>query len=52
MARSTALRQEVQAMARIEQVLGDLPDDKTRNRVVQWVIDNYAAPAAEQEHQS
>jgi len=44
MAQSDRLRKEVAAMGTIERTLSNLPDDRTRARVVTWVIDNYAIP--------
>ena len=51
MARSEALRQEIDAMSGIERILTPLPP-RTRYRVVGWVIDQFSEPAPPAEHEN
>ena len=51
MARSEALRQEIDAMSGIERIMTALPP-RTRARVVGWVIDQFMEPPPLPEHQA
>jgi len=42
-ARSEALRQEIDAMSGIERIMTALPP-RTRYRVVSWILDNFSDP--------
>ncbi len=37
---------EIQTMARVDRLLSDL-DDRTRDRIIQWLVDRYAADDVE-----
>jgi len=50
-ARSEALRQEIDAMSGIERIMTALPP-RTRSRVVGWVIDQFMEPVPPAEHQA
>jgi hypothetical protein len=44
MPQSASLRAEIKAMTTLERVMSGLPDDRTRDRVTTWFLDNFASP--------